>query len=230
MDQHLRELERKARSGDADAALRLVTHRYRTATEKMEYDENRDPIPGTSYFQLKESLAMAGELLMQSFLIRLNEAFVGSPFNPIGIAATDSPTNNYSPPYWWASLKERYGLTQELHSTGSPRIPDGEYGKVPGFQQMFGLHIEYTLHPDARRTALVMDTIKTNATYTWLGRPYCHMHVPMSQRGWNSQEDFYQREKELRKLVTQAIKFADPEIEVRFSTGQGFEKGALPPT
>jgi len=257
MDHQLRTLERQARTGDLTAAWRFLHEAQRlwdgerpivresewmaaaTPYEELEARERSNE----SFNRLRLALHLVGSLIIEPLVASLNAALQGTgiPFNPLGIARTDSPENSYAPPYWWASLKERYSLKPEITMFGTPVCVIEDRGSVPGFpgfQNNYGLRVELTLQPNSEIWLLIEDTFVGQKADKWLGRgdeeefyrlSQIHGHygggaVPAS---WVSQEEYNRRRILLRQLMVDAIYALDPGLKVRFSTGQGFERGEV---
>jgi len=219
VDLRLRELERLTHDGDIEAAYQFLREHYRL------WDKESNTI--------RYALNLVGALIIEPFVDKLNLELRDTPLNPIGIGRTDALGKEYAPNYWWAALKERYSLRPEYTSTGYSLIPKGKEGQVPGFQEPYGLRIDYNLHPDGRKTALVGDVVGPNSTSNWLGRGsdalrrYRFSHEYGFPSSWVEQDEYDKRRLRLRQLIVNAIYNVDPNVETRFSRGQGFENATI---
>ena len=223
MDQGLRLLEKKAHD-DPQASWRFLQAATRSGNK----------------LTIKTALHIAGPHYLNTNLIAFNDALLatGIPFNPLGISAESNLNSDYYPGYWWAALKERYSLEAETSMFNEPVCSLEERGTVPGFQINYGLGIDLRLYPDGRRTALVRDTAKAQKVAKWLGRGDPAEAYRLSQiygyyggdampESWVDQETYEQNLQQLRQRIVDAFYSADPDLEVRFSRGQGFENAAI---
>jgi hypothetical protein len=269
-DTRLRELEYRALSGDVEAAKKYLhtCNRLWDRGRSFDYDDleklygswenprseiynmSQEEIEAKieqgrnhSFEHLRKALHLLGILIIESFVNNLNHELAKTdiPFNPLGIASTDSVDSAYTPAYWWASLKERYSLEPEMTMHGHMECEPEQYGEIPGFQVNYGIGGEYKLYPDGRKTFKIWDTTTGAKVNEWLGRGDAGEFYRLSQiqgfyggpggrpSSWVDQDEYWRRRDMLKQEIVDAVYRADPEIDViedtRIYTGGGSRLG-----
>lgn len=223
MDQRLRQLEKAARN-EPHASWQFLQAAVRSGDPQA----------------IRTALHIVGPHYLNENLAAFNSALVatGIPFNPLGIGTQSDILSDYKPPYWWAMIKERFSLEAETDIFNNPVCSLEQRGTVPESQHYYGLGVTINIYPDGRRTGLIRDTAKAQKVAAWLGRGdpaevyrlsqiYGHYGGAATPDSFVDQETYERNLQELRQRLVDAFYSVDPDLEVRFSRGQGFENATI---